>query len=43
MFNAVHAGSEQGWKSGHLEPFFCGKDDWREILPVPLDPPPDAA
>jgi len=24
VLNAVHAGSEPGWKSGHLEPFFCG-------------------
>jgi len=22
VFSAEHAGSEQGWKSGHLEPFF---------------------
>jgi hypothetical protein len=21
MFNTVHAGGEQGWKSDHLEPF----------------------
>jgi len=24
MLRAVHAGGEQGWESGHLEPFFLG-------------------
>ena len=26
MLGAVHARGEQGWNSGHLEPFFCAED-----------------
>jgi hypothetical protein len=34
MLNAVHAGGEQGWESGHLEPFFLAISHQRDTFTI---------
>src|SRR5262249_32956077 len=38
MLSAVHAGGEQGWKSGHLEPLlFWAVPAFHPSLPAPIE------